>query len=150
MRRKCIFLCHKCSRCKLAVSFREGVSMHLAKLCYFTDQWDSPEIFEVQISWLSKKLPKLGGPSRKNVPHLISTFFTPGSHALSCPSYQVPRQIYLEILEKIRWEYRPNQLKWKQTMGNLKLTDEFTPENGCLEDKPFLLGRPIFRECVYY
>ena len=83
-----------------------------------------------------KSGPKIGGSQvEKKFQHLTSTFFTPGSRALSCPSYQVPRQIYLEdvwemtssvvdgFLQKFPGgEYRPNQFKWKQTIGNLKLT----------------------------
>ena len=135
-------------RCKLAVSFREGVSMHLAKLCYFTDQWIYLKFSMSKFPGYPKSGPKIGGPKSKKSStsdlNIFHTRFTrlklpqlPGS------TTDLPRGC-LENDDFPSWiwfakfsggEYRQNQFKWKQTIGNLKLTAslQFTPENGCLK-----------------
>ena len=166
MRQKFIFLCHKCS----------GVNSLLVSGRMYQCIWPNCNIFPtngIYLKFSMSKFPgypksgsKIGGPKSKKSStsdlNIFHTRFTrlklpqlPGS------TTDLPRgclgnwrfSVVDGFLQKFPvGEYRQNQFKWKQTIGNLKLTAslQFTPENGCLEDKPFLLGRPIFRDSVYY
>ena len=164
MRWKFIFLCHKCS----------GVNSLFVSGRVYQCIWPNRNMLPTNGIYLKFSMSKCPGYPKSyqnwgaqvvyvatSDLNIFHTRFTrlklpqlPGS-TTDLPrgclgNWQAPS--WMVFCKKKGWEYRPNQFKWKQTIGNLKLTAslQFTPENGCLEDKPFLLGRPIFRDCVYY